>query len=103
MKAVGVLEFGGPEPLRLVERPEPEPGPGEVVIRVHAAAVNPTDTGFRAGGYAAMLSKWPPPYIPGMDAAGVIESLGEESDGRLSIGQPVMTMVLPGGANGGAY
>jgi NADPH2:quinone reductase len=103
MRAVGVLEFGGPEALRVVDRPEPQPGPDEVVIRVHAAAVNPTDTGFRAGGYAPMLSKWPPPYIPGMDAAGVIESLGEQSDGRLAIGQPVMTMILPAGANGGAY
>jgi NADPH2:quinone reductase len=103
MRAVGVTEFGGPDALRLVELPDPEPGPGEVVIRVHAAAVNPTDTGFRAGAYAAMLAKRPAPYVPGMDAAGVIDALGPDVDDRLRVGQAVMTMVLPAGRNGGAY
>jgi hypothetical protein len=41
MKAVGVWEYGGPEALRVVELPDPEPGPGEVLIRVQSAAVNP--------------------------------------------------------------
>ena len=44
MKAVGVMTFGGPEALEVVELPEPHAGPGELRIRVHAAAVNPTDT-----------------------------------------------------------
>ena len=69
MKAVGVTEFGGPEVLHLVDLPDPEAGPGELRIRVHAAAVNPTDTGLRSGGRAALLKDTAPPYVPGMDAA----------------------------------
>ena len=49
MRAVGVTEFGGPEKLHIVELPDPVTGPGQVRIRVHAAVVNPTDTGLRAG------------------------------------------------------
>jgi NADPH:quinone reductase len=43
MRAIGVMTFGGPEALQVVELPVPDPGPGEVRLRVHAAAVNPTD------------------------------------------------------------
>ena len=50
MRAVGLMEFGGPEVLHMVELPDPEAGPGEVRIRVRAAAVNPTDTVLRSGG-----------------------------------------------------
>ena len=71
MRVVGVEEFGGPEELRVFEVPSPEPGPGQVRIRVHAAAVNPTDTLFRAGAQAGNIRKPTPPFIPGMDAAGV--------------------------------
>ena len=46
MKAIGLTEFGGPEVLRVVDIPEPHPGPREVRIRVHAVAVNPTDLTF---------------------------------------------------------
>ena len=49
MRAIGVTEFGGPDALRVVELPDPQAGPGEVRIRVRAAAVNPTDTILRAG------------------------------------------------------
>ena len=56
MKAIGLTEFGGPDVLRVVDLPTPEPGPGELRIRVHAAAVNPTDATFRAGGRAAQLA-----------------------------------------------
>jgi NADPH:quinone reductase len=103
MKAVGVWQFGGPEQLRVVELPEPEPGPGEVRIRVHAAAVNPTDTLLRAGSQQARLAALPPPYRPGMDAAGVIDKVGPELDGRLHLGQRVIALVLPSGPHGGAY
>ena len=51
MRAIGVEKFGGPDQLRVFEVPEPHPGPGEVRIRVHAATVNPTDTGLRSGAY----------------------------------------------------
>ncbi|MDT7565348.1 MAG: NADPH:quinone reductase [Pseudonocardiales bacterium] len=103
MKAVGVWRFGGPEQLRVVELPDPEPGPGEVRIRVHAAAVNPTDTLLRAGAQQARLAAVPPPYRPGMDAAGVVDKLGPELDGRLQLGARVVALVLPSGPHGGAY
>ena len=64
------LRDGGDVPLRLVERPSPQPGPGEVRLRVHAAAVNPTDTGLRAGLYGERPGDHDAPWIPGMDAAG---------------------------------
>ena len=53
MRAVGIVTFGGPESLQVVDIPEPHPGPGEVRIAVRAATVNPTDTGLRAGGTGA--------------------------------------------------
>jgi NADPH2:quinone reductase len=74
MKAIRVHEFGGPEVLKLEEVPTPKPGPGEVLVRVHAAGVNPYDTYMRAGTYAI---KPPLPYTPGSDAAGVVESAGD--------------------------
>ena len=103
MKAIGLTEFGGPEVLKVVDIPEPHPGPGEVRIRVHAAAVNPTDITFRTGGRAAQLAYRPPPYVPGMDVAGVVDELGDATDGRLSVGDPVIAYVIPTGPHGGAY
>lgn len=87
MRGVGLIEFGGPEALQVVDLPETHAGSGEVRIRVHAAAVNPTDTGLRNGSRAAMLADVPPPYIPGMD---------------LAVGDAVMAMVVPN-ATHGAY
>jgi NADPH2:quinone reductase len=74
MKAIQVHKFGGPEVLQLQEIPTPKPGPGQVLVRVHAAGVNPYDTYMRNGTYAI---KPPLPYTPGSDAAGVIEAVGE--------------------------
>src|SRR5712692_1972975 len=74
MKAIRVREFGGPEVLRLEDVPELRPGPGEIVVRVKAAGVNPADTYIRSGTYARKPTL---PYTPGMDAAGVVESVGE--------------------------
>lgn len=101
MRAVGVTEFGGPEVLRIVDLPDPQPGPGEVRIRVHAAAVNPTDTGLRSGGRAAQLKDIPPPYVPGMDAAGTLDQIGAGVQTDLQIGDHVMAIVLPVGSHGG--
>ncbi|HEX4247850.1 MAG TPA: NADP-dependent oxidoreductase [Pseudonocardia sp.] len=103
MKAVGVWEYGGPEALQVVELPDPEPGAGEVLIRVHAVAVNPTDTLLRAGAHAARLAGVAPPYRPGMDAAGVVEALGAGVPDRLRVGQSVIALVLPTGPHGGTY
>ena len=103
MKAIGVMTFGGPEVLHVFELPEPHAGAGEVCIRVHAASVNPTDMLFRAGSQAARLSGRPGPYVPGMDAAGVIDELGPETDSRLKVGDRVVALVIPAGPHGGAY
>jgi len=74
MKAILVREFGGPEALKLEEVPTPKPAAGQVLVRIHAAGVNPYDTYMRAGTYAV---KPPLPYTPGSDGAGVIEAVGD--------------------------
>src|SRR5215469_14387849 len=73
MKAILVREFGGPEVLKLEEVPIPKPAAGEVLVRIHAAGVNPVDTYMRAGTYARKPTL---PYTPGTDAGGVIDSVG---------------------------
>ena len=60
MQAVGVIEFGGPEALQVIDLPEVHAGPGQVRIRVHGATVNPTDTYHRNGSRAEMLRQNPP-------------------------------------------
>ena len=102
MRGVGVIEFGGPEALQVVDLPEVHAGAGEVRIRVHAVAVNPTDTMLRRGGRAAALADVPPPYIPGMDLAGVIDEVGPDTGTDLAVGDAVMAMVVPN-ASHGAY
>ncbi|HEV1995956.1 MAG TPA: NADPH:quinone reductase [Candidatus Acidoferrum sp.] len=74
MKAILVREFGGPEVLKLEDVPTPKPAAGQVLVRIHAAGVNPYDTYMRAGTYPV---KPPLPYTPGSDAAGVIEAAGD--------------------------
>lgn len=74
MKAIRVQEHGGPEVLRLEDVPDPKAGPGQVVVRVHAAGVNPVETYVRSGNYARLP---PLPFTPGSDAAGVVEEVGE--------------------------
>lgn len=75
MKAIVVSEFGGPEVLRLENVPDPVAGPGEVVVRVRAAGVNPVDTYIRSGNYGRMAT---PPYTPGSDAGGEVASVGPD-------------------------
>jgi NADPH:quinone reductase len=71
MKAIQFQETGGPEVLSLVEREIPEPGQGQVLIRVEAVGVNFIEIYFRKGVYKATL-----PMIPGSEAAGTVEKLG---------------------------
>ena len=94
MLGVGVTEFGGPDVLTVVELPEEHAGPGEVRLRVHAATVNPTDTGIRDGSRAEALSKIAPPYIPGMDAAGVIDEIGPDTETNLAVGDAAMVPLV---------
>jgi NADPH2:quinone reductase len=74
MKAIRVHEFGGPEVLKPEEVPTPKPSAGQVLVRIHAAGVNPYETYMRAGTYPL---KPPLPYTPGSDGAGVVEAVGE--------------------------
>jgi len=103
MKAIGLYEYGGPDVLQVLDLPEPQAGAGEVRIRVHAAAVSPTDVLLRTGGHAVRMPDRRPPFVPGMDAAGVIDQIGPGVDDRLAVGQRVIAMVLFVGEHGGAY
>lgn len=78
MKAIRVHQFGGPEVLKLEDIPDPVPGPGQVVVRVKAAGVNPYDTYMRSGIYGARNPSLP--YTPGSDAAGVVAAVGSGID-----------------------
>lgn len=73
MQAIRAHSFGGPEVLRLETVEDPVAGPGEVVVDVRAAGVNPADTYMRSGTYAIRPTL---PYTPGGDAGGVISALG---------------------------
>jgi NADPH:quinone reductase-like Zn-dependent oxidoreductase len=98
MRAIVVHETGGPDVLQLEEVPEPQPGPGEVVVRVEAAGVNHYDLNQRAGGARTL------PYVPGSDAGGQLES-GERvlvSGGKgcyaeLALAREENVWPLPGG------
>lgn len=103
MRAIGLTEFGGPDVLRVIDLPDPVPGPGEVRIRVHAAAVNPTDAMLRAGAAKAWFDGRPGPYVPGMDAAGVVDAIGPDTDTSLRPGDPVVAILQAYGPRGGAY
>ncbi|WP_199433493.1 NADP-dependent oxidoreductase [Qaidamihabitans albus] len=100
MRAVGFNEFGGPEVLRIVELPVPEPGNGEVRIRVAAATVNPTDTALRSGGHAERMGQARPPYVPGMELAGTVDAAGENAG--WAPGERVLAIVAPMAGRGGA-
>jgi NADPH2:quinone reductase len=78
MRAIVVREFGGPDVMRVEERSVPKPAPGEVLVRVHAAGVNPVDAYIRSGTYARKPTL---PYVPGSDGAGEVESAGADAGG----------------------
>ena len=100
MRAVGFTGFGDPSVLGLVTVPKPSPGPGQVLVKVEAATVNPTDLGFRLGG-RALPPGMEPPYIPGMDLAGVVDAVGP-SVTAWAPGDRVMAAVSPWEPGGGA-
>jgi NADPH2:quinone reductase len=99
MRAAGVTEFGGPEALHIVEVPAEPLGPGQVRLRVQAATVNPTDTYARSGAYAGRDPVKTPPWVPGMDVAGVVAEVGEGVD-HLAVGDAAMGIVVPFGPYG---
>lgn len=90
MHAVVVDELGGPESLRLKERPEPTPGPGQVSIDV-AAGVNLADAHARASGYLVRSL----PFVPGLEASGHVREVGEGVT-DLTVGEPVTALTIDG-------
>lgn len=93
MTAIAISSFGGPEVLQPVTMPLPQPGPGEVLIRVAAAGLNAPDLGQRRGTYN------PPPDaspLPGLEVGGEIAALGPDTRG-LRIGDPVVALTHGGG------
>jgi NADPH2:quinone reductase len=93
MRAVIAEGGGGPEVLKVVERPVPTPRPGEVLVRVRAAGINRPDVLQRQGAYP------PPPGAPdvlGLEIAGEVAALGEGAS-RFAVGQRVMGLVAGGG------
>jgi NADPH:quinone reductase-like Zn-dependent oxidoreductase len=97
MRAVTIPRPGGPEVLEMAELPVREPGADEVRVAVRAAAVNPTDIGLRAAGADGIG----PPWVPGMDFAGVVDSIGPGVE-HLEVGDRVMGAVTPRRPEGGA-
>ncbi len=95
MKAIQAHEFGLPEVMKLTEVEDPRPGKGQILVRLHAAGVNPVDTYIRSGQYPLIPTM---PYTPGMDGAGVVEALGDETSG-FSVGDRVYI----GGTLTGSY
>lgn len=100
MRAIGLMVHGGPEVLKVVDVPETHAGPGQVRLRVHAVAVNPTDTMARNGSRAEQQKVDPPPYVPGMDAAGIVDEVGPGVSTGVRVGDAVMAMVVPKGSHG---
>lgn len=101
MRTIGVTEFGGPDALHEVDLPAPQVGPGQIRVRVRAAAVNPTDTALRAGWHRERTENLDPPFVPGMDVAGVVAEIAADADIDLQVGDEVMAIVVPHGAHGG--
>jgi len=99
MKAVRIHNYGGPEALQYEDAPHPQPEPGEVLVRVHAAGVNPIDWNVREG---HMKDFWPHkfPLILGWDLSGVVEEVGARVS-RFKEGDEVYS--VPDPTRDGAY
>ncbi len=90
MRAIQIEEFGGPEVMQLADLPVPEPGEGEVLVRVSAAGINFADTHQRENSY---LARFELPLVPGTEVAGVVE----RAAGEFSEGQRVVALTGTGG------
>lgn len=94
MKSIVITRPGGPEVLSLEERPVPQPGPGEIRVRVHASALNRADLLQRRGSYPAPPGA--PADVPGMEYAGEVDAVGEGA-GLWAVGNRVMGIIGGGG------
>jgi len=100
MRAIVLFAHGGPEVLEVIDLPEVHASAGQVRIRIHAATVNPTDIMTRNGARAEQQKVDPPPYVPGMEAAGIVEEVGEGVSTGIKVGDSVMALVVPKGSHG---
>ncbi len=87
-----VSEFGGPEVLRLASRPWPEAAPGEVVVTIAAANVNPSDIAARSGAHRTRMPELEPPFVLGWDLAGTVSEVGADVR-SYAVGDPVVGMI----------
>ena len=92
MRVIEVTAFGGPEALHVVERTDPVAAPGQVLVRVRAANVNPTDLSVRDGSVVRRAPSVTPPVVPGWDLAGEIAAVGDGVSG-LEPGTRVVGMI----------
>jgi NADPH2:quinone reductase len=99
MKAVQATQFGAPSVLRMVDLPDPAPGPGEIAIDVTHAAVGLIDLLFRQGQFKDVPGMAQPPFIPGLEVAGTVRALGEGVTG-FEIGEKVVSMSAGAGTGG---
>ncbi|GHH30748.1 NADP-dependent oxidoreductase [Lentzea cavernae] len=94
-KALGYKAFGEADVQTFFERPDPVPGPAEVLIRVEAAGVNPLDHKLRSGHAPALNGHLPFPQVLGMEAAGTVLAVGDDVTG-LAVGDRVTGFALTG-------
>lgn len=98
MKAVRYARFGSPEVLSIVDASTPKPEPGEALIRIEAASLNPADVKFRRG-YLGWLTRWSLPRGTGLDFSGIVTSVGADVQG-IAAGDHVFGALDPLGAQG---
>ncbi|MFE9243238.1 NADP-dependent oxidoreductase [Nocardiopsis sp. NPDC006938] len=101
MKAIALQQYGSADDLSLVDLPDPKVAPGEVLIRVRAAGVNPVDWKLAAGGLDPVMEA-AFPLIPGWDVAGVVEAVGFDA-GEYAVGDEVYGYVRKDWARNGSY
>lgn len=99
MKAIKISRYGGPEVLEFEEVPTPRPGDGEVTIDVTHAAVGLIDVLIRRGAFADYDLPMQPPFIPGIEAAGIVREIGRGVT-TLAVGDLVSTLSI---STGGGY
>jgi NADPH:quinone reductase len=91
MRAALARALGGIDSVELGDRPDPTPGPGQALIRVHAAGAGPWDVGFLGGGFPGLAL----PFVPGQEIAGVVEAAGDGAG--VEPGERVYTSLFPAG------
>ncbi|TPG32491.1 NADP-dependent oxidoreductase [Mycolicibacterium hodleri] len=108
MRAIGFTEFGGPEVLKELDLDEPHAATGQVRIRVHAAAVSPSDTLSRSGAARAIILQMnpnyahpQPPYVVGWDVGGIVDEIGPDTETALRLGDKVVALADPTAMKGG--